>query len=188
MDEYKKKEKDFLEEVNKKVSDYKSKVDTTLPSKVQKLELRLFKAKEFVNFYKKYTKLTYDAELIYEQSKIEIAQIPPVIEFAREATKELKEAQNKLTKISSNDNEKFEAEFKKFKENENKKLHDRISEVKSKCKEGLISGQAKENTIKELKRKYKEALLVKSLNLKKHIMRKLLKIKSMSFQKLLSKK
>lgn len=188
LDEYKKKEKDFLEEVNKKVSDYKSKVDTTLPSKVQKLELRLFKAKEFVNFYKKYTKLTYDAELIYEQSKIEIAQIPPVIEFAREATKELKEAQNKLTKISSNDNEKFEAEFKKFKENENKKLHDRISEVKSKCKEGLISGQAKENTIKELKRKYKEALLVKSFESEKTYNEEIIKNKKYELSKTVKQK
>ena len=188
LDEYKKKEKDFLEEVNKKVSDYKSKVDTTLPSKVQKLELRLFKAKEFVNFYKKYTKLTYDAELIYEQSKIEIAQIPPVIEFAREATKELKEAQNKLTKISSNDNEKFEAEFKKFKENENKKLHDRISEVKSKCKEGLISGQAKENTIKELKIKYKEALLVKSFESEKTYNEEIIKNKKYELSKTVKQK
>ena len=87
-------------------------------------------------------------ELIYEQSKLEIAQIPPVIEFAKECTKELKEAQSKLSKIDSTSTEKFNKEFKDFKEQENKKLQDRIKEVKSKCKEGLISGQAKDNTIK----------------------------------------
>ena len=188
LDEYKKKEKDFLKEVNKKVEEYKPKVNTELPSKVQKLELRLFKAKELVNFYKNYTKLTYDAELIYEQSKIEIAQIPPVIEFAKEATKELKEAQNKLTKISSIDNEKFNSEFKEFKDNENKKLHDRISEIKAKCKEGLISRQAKENTIKELKRRYKEAILVKSFECEKTYNEEIIKNKKYELSKTVKQK
>ena len=100
----------------------------------------------------------------------------------------MKEAQNKLTKISSNDNEKFEAEFKKFKENENKKLHDRISEVKSKCKEGLISGQAKENTIKELKRKYKEALLVKSFESEKTYNEEIIKNKKYELSKTVKQK
>ena len=104
--EYKNKEKAFLSEVNKNISNYKSKVDKNLPSKVQKLEIRLFKAKQLVKFYKNYTKLTYDAELIYEQSKIEIAQIPPVIEFAKSASSELVKAQDKLTKINQKENEK----------------------------------------------------------------------------------
>ena len=72
--EYKEKEKAFLIEVKKKVEEYRSKVDTTLPKKVQNLQVRLFKAKEYVKFYEKYTKLTYEAELVYEQSKLEIAQ------------------------------------------------------------------------------------------------------------------
>mgnify|MGYP000031358693 FL=1 len=111
--------------------------------------------------------------MIYEQSKIEIAQIPPVIEFAKSASSELVKAQDKLTKINQKENEKFEVEFKSFKEEENKKLQDRIKEVKSKCKEGLISRQAKDNTIKELKRRYKEAILVKSFENEKIIMKKL---------------
>ena len=141
--EYKEKEKQFLREIKNKVSEYRSKVDTTLPKNVQNLQLRLFKAKELVKFYQNYIKLTYDAELVYEQSKLEIAQIPPVIEFAKECAKELKEAQNKLSKIDNVNNEKFNAEFKAFKEEENKKLQERIKEIKTKCKEGLISGQAK---------------------------------------------
>ena len=167
LEEYKKKEKTFLEDVKKKINNYKTKVDTSLPKSVQKLQIRLFKAKELVKFYQNYVKLTYDAELIYEQSKLEIAQIPPVIEFAKECTKDLKEAQNKLSKIDNTNNEKFNSEFKAFKEAENKKLQERIKEVKSKCKEGLISGQAKDNTIKELKRKYKEVVLVKSFECEK---------------------
>ena len=165
--EYKEKEKAFLIEVKNKVSDYKTKVDTSLPKRVQNLQIRLFKAKELVKFYQNYTELTYDAELIYEQSKIEIAQIPPVIDFAKQCTNDLKEAQNKLSKLNNVNNEKFNTEFKAFKEEENKKLQERIKEIKSKCKEGLISGQAKDNTIKELKRKYKEVILVKSFECEK---------------------
>lgn len=186
--EYKNKEKAFLSEVNKNISNYKSKVDKNLPSKVQKLEIRLFKAKQLVKFYKNYTKLTYDAELIYEQSKIEIAQIPPVIEFAKSASSELVKAQDKLTKINQKENEKFEIEFKSFKEEENKKLQDRIKEVKSKCKEGLISRQAKDNTIKELKRRYKEAILVKSFENEKNYNEEIIKNKKYELSKAIKQK
>ncbi|WP_148322603.1 ABC transporter permease subunit [Paraclostridium bifermentans] len=188
LEEYKKKEKTFLEDVKKKINNYKTKVDTSLPKSVQKLQIRLFKAKELVKFYQNYVKLTYDAELIYEQSKLEIAQIPPVIEFAKECTKDLKEAQNKLSKIDNTNNEKFNSEFKAFKEAENKKLQERIKEVKSKCKEGLISGQAKDNTIKELKRKYKEVVLVKSFECEKTYNEEIVKNKKYELSKTVKQK
>ena len=188
LEEYKKKEKTFLEDVKKKINNYKTKVDTSLPKSVQKLQIRLFKAKELVKFYQNYVKLTYDAELIYEQSKLEIAQIPPVIEFAKECTKDLKEAQNKLSKIDNTNNEKFNSEFKAFKEAENKKLQERIKEVKSKCKEGLISGQAKDNTIKELKRKYKEVVLVKSFECEKIYNKEIVKNKKYELSKTVKQK
>lgn len=186
--EYKEKEKAFLIEVKNKVSDYKTKVDTSLPKKVQNLQIRLFKAKELVKFYQNYTELTYDAELIYEQSKIEIAQIPPVIDFAKQCTNDLKEAQNKLSKLNNVNNEKFNTEFKAFKEEENKKLQERIKEIKSKCKEGLISGQAKDNTIKELKRKYKEVILVKSFECEKTYNEEIVKNKKYELSKTVKQK
>ncbi len=188
LEEYKNKERVFLGELKVKVSNYKSKVDTSLPKNVQNLQVRLFKAKESVNFYKNYIKLTYDAELIYEQSKLEIAQIPPVIEFAKETVKELKSAQDKLSKLKNVNNEKFNAEFKAFKEAENKKLQERIKEVKSKCKEGLISGQAKDNTIKELKRKYKEVVLVKSFECEKIYNKEIVKNKKYELSKTVKQK
>lgn len=186
--EYKEKEKVFLADVKKKENEYKTKVDTSLPKSVQKLQVRLFRAKELVKFYQNYVKLTYDAELIYEQSKLEIVQIPPVIEFAKECIKDLKEAQNKLSKIENANNEKFNLEFKAFKEEENKKLQERIKEVKAKCKEGLISGQAKDNTIKELKRKYKEALLVKSFECEKTYNEEIVKNKKYELSKTVKQK
>lgn len=186
--EYKEKEKVFLADVKKKENQYRTKVDTSLPKNVQNLQVRLFRAKELVKFYQNYVKLTYDAELIYEQSKLEIAQIPPVIEFAKGCTKDLKEAQNKLSKIDNANNEKFNLEFKAFKEAENKKLQERIKEVKAKCKEGLISGQAKDNTIKELKRKYKEVLLVKSFECEKTYNEEIVKNKKYELSKTVKQK
>ncbi len=186
--EYKEKEKVFLVDIKKKENEYKTKLDTTLPKSIQKLQLRLFRAKEFIKFYQNYVELTYDAELIYEQSKLEIAQIPSVIDFAKESMKDLKEAKDKLSKIDSANNEKFNLEFKAFKESENKKLKDRIKEVKSKCKEGLISGQAKNNTIKELKRKYKEVLLVKSFECEKTYNEEIVKNKKYELSKIVKQK
>lgn len=186
--EYKEKEKVFLVDIKKKENEYKTKLDTNLPKSIQKLQLRLFRAKEFIKFYQNYVELTYDAELIYEQSKLEIAQIPSVIDFAKESMKDLKEAKDKLSKIDSANNEKFNLEFKAFKESENKKLKDRIKEVKSKCKEGLISGQAKNNTIKELKRKYKEVLLVKSFECEKTYNEEIVKNKKYELSKTVKQK
>lgn len=188
LEEYKRKEKEFLAEIKNKTNDYKSKVNTSLPKSVQNLQVRLFKAKDLVKFYQNYVKLTYDAELIYEQSKLEIAQIPAVIEFAKECTKDLKEAENKLSKLDNVKNEKFNEEFKAFKEAESKKLQERIQEVKSKCKEGLISGQAKDNTIKQLKRKYKEIVLVKSFECEKTYNEEIIKNKKYELSKTVKQK
>ncbi|WP_298127287.1 carbohydrate ABC transporter permease [uncultured Clostridium sp.] len=163
-------------------------MNTSLPKSVQNLQVRLFKAKDLVKFYQNYVKLTYDAELIYEQSKLEIAQIPAVIEFAKECTKDLKEAENKLSKLDNVKNEKFNEEFKAFKEAESKKLQERIKEVKSKCKEGLISGQAKDNTIKQLKRKYKEIVLVKSFECEKTYNEEIIKNKKYELSKTVKQK
>ena len=181
LEEYKRKEKEFLAEIKNKTNDYKSKVNTSLPKSVQNLQVRLFKAKDLVKFYQNYVKLTYDAELIYEQSKLEIAQIPAVIEFAKECTKDLKEAENKLSKLDNVKNEKFNEEFKAFKEAESKKLQER-------SKEGLISGQAKDNTIKQLKRKYKEIVLVKSFECEKTYNEEIIKNKKYELSKTVKQK
>lgn len=188
LNEYKSREKSFLEETNKKVAEYRGKVDSSLPKKVQNLEVRLFKAKQLVTFYEKYVDLTYDAELLYEQNKMEIAQIPHILDFAKETYKELVEAQAKKANINSEKDSKFQKEFKNFKIEEKKNLHDRISEVKVKQKEGLISKQAKENTIKELKRKYRESVMVKSFECEKTYNEEVIKNKRYELSKTLKQK
>lgn len=186
--EYQANEKQFLVETKKKVTEYKEKVDKSLPNNIQKLEVRLFKAKEMKKFYETYVGLTYDAELLYEQSKIEIMQIPPVIEFAKENIKTLSEAIEKKSKINVQKNEKFQQEFKQFKIDEKHKLQERIKEIKVKQKEGIISKQATTNTIKELKRKYNEIVLVKSFECEKTYNEEIIRNKKYELNKVVKQK
>lgn len=186
--EYKEKEKAFLQETKNKTAEYREKIDKTLPKNIQNLEARLFKAKEMIKFYEKYVELTYDAEIIYQQSKMEIAQIPPIVEFAKETKRELVEAENKKPNIKGNEDAKFQEEFKIFKQEEKKKLQERIKEVKEKQKEGVISRQARENTIRELKRKYREAVLVKSFESEKVYNEEVIKNKKYELNKTVKQK
>lgn len=186
LKEYERLEKLFILETKKKISEIK--VNKDLPKSVQNLEVRLFKAKENKRFYENYVNLTYDAELIYEQSKIEVMQIPSVIEFAKNTIQELDEAKSRKSTIQSTANEVFKEEFKKYKIEEKKKLSNRIKDVKVKQKEGIISKQARENTIKELKRKYRELLLVKSFECEKTYNEEIIKNKKYEINKVLKQK
>ena len=188
LSDYKNKEKLFIEKMNKKVGEFKGKEDKTLPKKIQELEVRLFKAKNKKEFYEKYVDLTYEAELIYEQSKLEMREIPPVIIFAKESYKILNECLAKRKTIDSSKEAKFNEEFKKFKEEEKKKLQERIAEVKSKYKKGIISAQAKDNTIKELKKKHKEIILVKSFESEKIYNEEMIKNKKYELNKVVNQK
>ncbi|MFQ9247708.1 MAG: hypothetical protein ACLR3R_10205 [Clostridium paraputrificum] len=73
--------------------------------------------------------------MIYEQSKVEIIQIPPVIEFAKDSKEELDKAQKALSELSDDDNKKFQEEYNKFKEEENRILKEDIKIVKSRHSE-----------------------------------------------------
>lgn len=186
--DYKTKEKAFLQELSKKIEEAKQKTDKTLPKAVQNLQVRLYKAKEMEKFYAKYVELTYDAELIYEQCKIEAMQIPPVVEFAKQATKELEIALKKKEKATPESRKKFDEEFKVFKEEEDKRLKERIKDVKSKHKEGLISKSAKEAAIKELKIKSKKTLLMKSFECEEIYNEEIIRNKKYELKKIVKQK
>lgn len=185
--EFKNSEKLFLNELDEKAKSYKV-TNGTNNKKVNELEIRLFKAKEKLGFYEKYTDLTYDAELIYEQSKVEIIQIPPVIEFAKDSKKELDKAQKALSELSEDDNKKFQEEFNKFKEEENRILKEDIKIVKSRHSDGLISEKAEGEAIKRLKRSKKDRILVKSFESKKTYYNEIVKNKNHELSKTLKQK
>lgn len=184
--EFKNREKLFLKELDEKVKSYKL-TNGTSNKKVNGLEIRLFKAKEKLGFYEKYINLTYDAELIYEQSKVEIIQIPPVIEFAKDSKKELDKAQKALSE-PDDDNKKFQEEFNKFKEKENRILKEDIKIVKSRHSEGLISEKAEGEAIRRLKRSKKDRILVKSFESKKTYYNEIVKNKKHELSKTLKQK
>lgn len=186
--EYKNEEKLFLVETKKKITKLKGELDSGLSKSIKDLEIRLFKAKETKRFYEKYIKLTYDAELIYEQSKLEINQIPAVIEFEKSSIIELNKAINKKANINTTEDEKFKREFKAYKIEEKKKLKERIKEVKAKQKEKIISKQAKNNIIIELKRKYNEIVLVKSFECEKTYNKEIIKNKKYELRNVVKQK
>lgn len=187
LNDFKEKEKSLLKELEEKSKSLKITNGTSI-KKVDELEVRLFKAHEKEKFYKSYVELTYDAELIYKQCKIEIEQIPPVIEFAKESKRELDEAKKALEKISPEEEKTFKEEFDAFKIQEKQLLKDNIKTVKSRTSEGLISDKAKDESIKRLKRVTKERILVKSFESKKNYYSEIVKNKKHELSRILKQK
>ncbi|WP_300382827.1 ABC transporter permease subunit [Clostridium sp.] len=185
--EFKKNEKEFLKNLNEKIKVFKYK-NGTLLKKVNELEVRLFEAKEKMTFYKKNINFTYEAELIYKQSKVEIEQIPPVIEFAKMSKVELDKAYKALSELSDEDEKKFQEEFKKYKEDENRLLKDNIKTIKSKNSEGLISEKAKDEGVNRLKRLKKDRIIIKSFESKKTYYTEIVKNKKYELNKVLKQK
>lgn len=187
LNDFKKSERLFLKELEEKVSKIKV-TNGTLLKKINELEIRLFKAYEKQKFYNLYTELTYDAELIYKQTKIEIEQIPQVIEFAIKRKKELEEAKSFLEKISLEEENLFNEELKKYKLNQKELLKGNINAVKFKANEGLISDKAKEESIRRLKILMKEKVLIKSFESKRIYYSEIIKNKKYELSRLLNQK
>lgn len=182
---FKAEEKKFLDDLNKKIkienSNGKLKV-------VNELEERLEKAKRKNDFYKKYIALTYDAELIYEQSKIEIEQIPAIIKFANKCKHDLDKAIEEKAKIKDSDEKIFEEEFKNYKIRQKEEIKKGIRDLKGKRKEGNISDKAESEGIKRFKREYKERVLVKSFESKKKFNDEIIKSKKYEIRKIIKQK
>lgn len=187
LQSYKEKEKAFLKELEKKAKALDLKNGTS-NKKVNELEVRLFKAKEKFNFYKDYMEFTYDAELIYKQSKIEIEQIPPVIKFAQNSKMELDKALNEMKALSDEYENKFKENYNNYKQEQKEKLRKDIKQLKFKYKEGSISCKAKDEGIKSLERKFKDKILVKSFESNKTYYNEIIKNKKYELNKLLKQK
>ena len=187
LNDFKENEKLFLKELEEKSKSLKITNSTSI-KKVDELEVRLFRAYKKEKFYKSYVELTYDAELIYKQCKIEIEQIPPIIEFAKESKRELNEAKKALEKISPEEEKIFKEEFDAFKIKERQLLKDNIKTVKSRTSEGLISDKAKDESIKRLKRVTKEKILVKSFESKRNYYSEIVKNKKHELSRILKQK
>jgi arabinogalactan oligomer/maltooligosaccharide transport system permease protein len=186
LTEFRNKEKKYIMSLKEEYK--KNKIDYSLPRNVRYLQKRLFRAEKNVLFYEEYIDLTYDAQLIYEQSKIEIEQIPPIIKFAQEALNDYKNAKDRKKNINEEQIKKFKVSYANFKKEEKEKLVNDITKIKVKHKEGLISSKAKDVTIKALKRDYKEKKIIKSLECENNYYSELIKSKKHQLHKVVNQK
>jgi len=176
-DTFKKEEKNFLSALNAKTKVYKSEMDTSGSRKLRALKTDLFKAKEKVDFYKKYVELSYDAELQYEQSKIEMTYLPEIIDLLIVTRQELNAAYEAKKKIDRDKEQIAKKNYSELKQIEQKRFLEGKVKLKEKKKSGLISEKALRNGIIELKAKRKETNTLNSYNIETKSVKELIKNK-----------
>ncbi|MGL5067834.1 MAG: ABC transporter permease subunit [Sarcina sp.] len=182
---FKNKEKEFNEKLKSKLEEVKSETGVKL---ILNLEKRL-KATELKNkFYKSYVDLTYDAKLLYEQSRIELEQIPNILKSVKIAKKDLNEAVKKKEKVTESEEKNFAKIFEVFKKEEKIIRDKEVAEFKLKFKSRLISEKAKKQGIKNSKKSYKDRVLMKSFESKKKYNEEIIKNKKYELSKGLREK
>ncbi|MGL4773094.1 MAG: carbohydrate ABC transporter permease [Clostridium sp.] len=187
LKEFKAKEKEFLNKLKEEEKELKLTNGTGI-KRVDELERRGFKAYKKREFYKGFVDLTYDAELIYLQSNIEIAQIPQVLEFSKKSYEELVSAREELSKITEKEEKDFSIYYENFKKEEKEKLKRDKEEIKRKQRDGLISEKAKDEGIKALKRKMKDRILMEAFKSNKNNLNEIIKNKKHELNKTLKQK
>ncbi|MGL4760586.1 MAG: ABC transporter permease subunit [Sarcina sp.] len=182
---FKNKEKEFNEKLKSTLEEVKSETGVKL---ILNLEKRL-KAAELKNkFYKSYVDLTYDAKLLYEQSRIELEQIPNILKSVKIAKKDLNEAVKKKEKVTESEEKNFAKTFEVFKKEEKIIRDKEVAEFKLKFKSRLISEKAKKQGIKNSKKSYKDRVLMKSFESKKKYNEEIIKNKKYELSKGLREK
>lgn len=174
---FKKEEKNFLSALNAKTKIYRSEMDSNDSSQLRTLKTDLFKAKEKADFYIKYVNLSYDAELYYEQSLIELTQLPEIIDLFIMTRQELSAAYAAQKSIDHNKEQLAKKKYAELKQIEQKRFNEGKVRLKEKKKNGLISEKALRNGIIELKAKRKETNTLNSYNIESKSAKELIKNK-----------
>ena len=174
LKEYQHKEKRFLEELKKKAVQHKASLEKGLSKDVVHLEHLLFESKAKMEFYKDYTGLTYDAEYFYKEASIHQKLIPNIIYNIKKLEEDLRKAENYH---GEENKEAIGREIARFKSEQNAVYEKRLSELKEKRREGLISEKALKNGKKELKKNYQYAVRVKEYEDPDKMKRELIKSK-----------
>lgn len=175
LDEYNTKEKTFIRQLARDRKDFKNSLDESLSPKIKWLHTYEFLSKKKETFYKKYTGLSYDAEMHYEEALIVNKQIGEIIGYLLKHEKADKEARKYGKTIIPADEKKARSELKEFKSGQKKIMKDGVASLKKKFKDRQISRKALENETNELRKKYASAVLVKSYDLPGKGNRELLK-------------
>jgi len=174
------KEKAFKTDLRNKVKSFRNSQKGKYSNKVLKLKIDLLKSQEELSFYKKYTDLSYEATLTYEESLIKCEQLAEIIEFVLKNEKALSDAKAEEKTIQDSDEKRIQASYDAFKLEQKEKFKLDYIALKQKKKDGLISDKALKNGRVELKKKMQEALSVKSFESKKKSNKEM--IRSLKYQ------
>lgn len=162
LNEYEEKEKEFLKKLRDEKTEYTKSLNKSYSYRMKDLKTKIYVSEKKQEFYKPYTELTYDAELEYERNRLTLEQLPSIIDFLDNGEKEIQRSQAEKNNIDTEDENKRKIEIDKFKAEEKQNLEKNISRIKEMRKKGSISKKAEKNEINELKKKYKQAIKIKS--------------------------
>ncbi|MGM0396619.1 MAG: ABC transporter permease subunit [Bacillota bacterium] len=162
LKKYHNEEDAFLKSLKNSKAEFKKSLPDTMNRKVKELKIRMYYHQRKMEFYKEYEQLTYEAEFKFKESKINVEQIPEIVDFIEGIESELEEAVEQKTTFDSEEDARLKNELKLFKEEAKKIRNEEIQKVKDRRKEGIISSKAETNAIRELKREYKNQVRLES--------------------------
>ncbi|WP_300410318.1 sugar ABC transporter permease [Lagierella sp.] len=152
LKEFKRKENEFLKGLRTKQPEFKTRDN----HRIKDLRKRLLNAKAKESFYIDFISLTYDAQLKYEISKVEIQQLPTIIESYEKLDEKLVNREIEIKSLKGKDKEGVENKINELIDLEKKKYNKKLQEIKDNYKKGLISKKAEKNEIRIAKRRLKE--------------------------------
>lgn len=164
LKEYKNKEKEFLKTLRGEITVFSKALPNSLSSKMRNLKVDLFKAEKKQAFYSPYTGLTYDAEFAYERNKVVVKQLPLIIEFLNNGEREIEDLLKEKNNIDKENENKIKIDIEKFRLDQKEILDNGTLRIKDMRKKGRISKKAEKNEISILKKKYKQAVRLKSFD------------------------
>ncbi len=160
LENYRKQEKKFLRQLKIDAKKYATSLNDE--KHIKKLKVKIFKAEKKRAFYQPYVELTYDAELEMEIALNELQYLPEIVKNDDILRKSLAEKQKELSTVDETKRVEILKSIDVFKTKRQKELHDEISALKEKKKQGIISSKALNNEVKIQKRKAKEDILANS--------------------------
>lgn len=162
LKEFKNKEKEFKDKLNKEVNTYYKALGKSTSFNIKRLKVRLYKAEKKYVFYTDYIELSYDIEFECKKNEQIIYHIPYMLRFLEKGEKNLKKLEEERKNIDINNENKIKLDIKAFKAQEKEVLKKGISRIKELKRENTISKKAEKNEITELKKKYKQSVKLKS--------------------------
>jgi arabinogalactan oligomer/maltooligosaccharide transport system permease protein len=165
LNEFRTLEKKFLSHLKRDLKIFKSNNKNNYSKRVITLKLRLLNAKNKKEFYKDYIDFHYDAEYNYNVSKLEMNELPKVIENIVQFEKSIEQQKGILKGLDSSSQTTKQDELAEFKKQQKDIFVVQNSKIKQKLKDGIISKKAYKNILIEFSRKQSEEYTVKSYEL-----------------------